>query len=88
MIEPKRSPLEVRRQGIVAALREAAALLAAGDRGVRTRACIEHAATLAAELKALSQRMGSPEGCDEAIRMLAAIEALQGKLESSASPEQ
>jgi hypothetical protein len=87
MSEVKRSRAEVLRQGIVEAVREATALLAARDRGAKARACVERAQSLVAELKALSQRIGSAEGYDDAVRMPAMIEELQAKLKLSTSSE-
>jgi len=87
MTDTGRSRTEVMRQGIVDAAREAALLLVAGDAGERARACAERARTLATELKALSRRMGSAEGHDEAVRLLAMIEELQARLEPAASPD-
>jgi hypothetical protein len=87
MKEVKRSPAEVLRQGMVEAVREATALLAAGDRGANARACVERAQSLAATLKALSQRMGSAEGYDDAVRILAITEELQDKLKPSTASE-
>ena len=80
MIYTTRSRSEVLREGIIAAINETAALLAAGDRGPGAAACLEGARTLAAELKTLSRRMGSTDGYEDAVRMLAIIEELQAKL--------
>ena len=80
MTDTTRSRSEVLKGGIVAATNEAAALLALGDRGPRTAACLEAARKLAAELKARSQRMGSEEAYKDAVQMLAIIEELQIKL--------
>jgi hypothetical protein len=87
MSDGKRSPAEVLRHRILDAIREAGALLAAGDRGTQTQAYVERARASATELKALSQRMGSAEGYDDAVRMLTTIEALQAKLRP-ADPKQ
>jgi hypothetical protein len=81
MIDTTRSRSEVLKEGIVAATNEAAALLALGDRGALAAvACLESARKLAAELKTLSQRMGSEEAFKDAVQMLAIIEELQIKL--------
>jgi hypothetical protein len=80
MTDTTRSRSEVLKQGIVAATNEATALLAIGDRGARAVACLEAARKLAAELKTLSQRMGSEEAYKDAVQMLAMIEELQAKL--------
>jgi hypothetical protein len=56
--------------------------LARGDRGARTAACLEAARKLAAELRTLSQRMGSEEAYKDAVQMLAIIEELHAKLRS------
>jgi hypothetical protein len=85
MTDTTRSRPEVLREGIAGALRETEALLVAGDRGERARARLARARTLAAELKALSRRMGSAEGYDDAIRMIAIIEELQAELDPPAS---
>jgi hypothetical protein len=80
MIDTTRSRPEVLREGIASAVREAEALLVAGDRGARAHTCLAHAMTLATTLKALSLRMGSAEGYDDAVRILASIEKLQAEL--------
>ena len=81
MVDTTRSRSEVLKEGIVAATNEAAALLALGDRGARVAVCLESARKLAAELKTLSQRMGSDEAYKDAVQMLAIIEELQVKLQ-------
>jgi len=81
MIDTTRSRSEVLKEGIVAATNEASALLALGDRGARAGVCLEAARKLAAELKTLSQRMGSDEAYKDAVQMLAIIEELQVKLQ-------
>jgi hypothetical protein len=80
MTDTTRSRSEVLKEGIVAATNEAAALLALGDSGARAVLCLEAARKLAAELKTLSQRMGSEEPYRDAVQMLAIIEELQAKL--------
>jgi hypothetical protein len=80
MTDTARSRTEILREGIVDAVREAEALLGAADRSARTHACLARAGTLAAELKALSLRMGSAEGYDDAVTMLAILEKLQAQL--------
>ncbi|HEV3241056.1 MAG TPA: hypothetical protein VG429_11720 [Casimicrobiaceae bacterium] len=81
MTDTTRSRPEVLREGIARAVRDTEALLVAGDRGERAHAYLARARTLAAELKALSLRMGSAEGYDDAVRMLAIIEELQADLD-------
>ena len=88
MTDTTRSRPEVLRQGIVGAMREADALLAAGDRGASARAFVERARTLATELKALSRRMGSEEAYDDAVHLLATIEELQAKLKPTTGSSQ
>ncbi len=88
MTDTTRSRTEVLREGIADAVREAEALLGAGDRGTRAHTCLARAGTLAAELKALSLRMGSAEGYDYAVRMLAIIEKLQAELKPANGSEQ
>ena len=88
MTDTTRSRAEVLRQGIIEAEREAAALLAAGDRGARAHTCVERARTLATEFKVLSRRMGSKEGYDDAVHLLAIIEELQAKLEPTTGSSQ
>ena len=83
MTDTTRSRPEVLRQTIREAGREAAALLAAGDRGQRAHTCVERARRLATELKTLSRRMGSAEGYEDAVKLLAIIEELQAKLKPS-----
>jgi len=83
MTDTTRSRSEVLKQGIVAATNEAAALLAIGERGARAAACLEAARKLAAELKTLSQRMGSEEAYKDAVQMLAMIEELHARLRPS-----
>ena len=88
MIDTTRSRAEVLRQGIVGAAREAATLLVSGDRGAKAHTYVERARTLAIELKALSRRMGSKEGYDDAVQLLAIIEELQAKLKPTTDPKQ
>ena len=88
MTDTTRSRAELLREGISYAVRETQALLVAGERGAGARACLERARTLAAELKALSVRMGSAEGYDDAVRMLAIIEELQSKLKPPTDSKQ
>jgi hypothetical protein len=85
MIDTTRSRTEVLREGIAYALRETEALLLAGERGAKAHACLARARTLAAELKALSLRMGSAEGYDDSVRILAVIEELQAQLKPDGS---
>jgi hypothetical protein len=84
MTDTTRSRPEVLREGIARAVRDAEASLAAGERGESAQACLARARTLAAELKALSLRMGSAEGYDDAVRMLAIIEQHQAELNPAA----
>jgi hypothetical protein len=84
MIDATRSRTEVLRQGIVDAANETAALLAAGDAGAKASTCLERGRALATELKTLAQRMGSEEGYEDAIQMLAMIENLQAALKARA----
>jgi hypothetical protein len=83
-----RSRTELLREGIVEAMREATALLVAGDRGAKAHAPLARARTLAAELKALSRRMGFAEGYDDAVRILALIEELQAKIKPATGSTQ
>ena len=80
MTDTTRSRSEVLKEGIVAAIHEAGALLLLGERGARVATSLEAARKLAAELKMLSQRMGSEEGYKDAVQMLASIEQLQAQL--------
>ncbi len=88
MTDITRSRTEVLREGVRESVREATALLVAGDRGAKAHASLARAWTLAAELKALSRRMGFAEGYDDAVRMLAVIEELQAKLKPTTGPTQ
>jgi hypothetical protein len=80
MTDTTRSRTEVLREGIVKAVHEAEALLVAGQRGETVQTCLTRARTLAAELKALSLRMGYAEGYDDAVQISAIIEKLQATL--------
>jgi hypothetical protein len=80
MTDTTRSRTEVLREGIVKAVRQAEALLVAGQRGETVQTCLAQARTLAAELKALSLRMGYSEGYDDAVQIAAIIEKLQAML--------
>ncbi len=88
MTDTTRSRTEVLREEAVEAVREATALLVAGDRDAKAHASLARAWTLAAEFKALSRRMGFAEGYDDAVRMLAVIEELQAKLRPATGSKQ
>ncbi len=83
MTNTTRSRAEVLREGIVKAVREAETLLVAGQRGETVQTCLAQARRLAAELKALSLRMGYSEGYDDAVQISAIIEKLQAMLKAA-----
>ena len=79
---PTFSHAEELREEIIVAAREAAILIARGDRGARVQACLDTAAKAVVRLELLYGRMGITDRRDETIQMQAIIERLQAKLKA------